>query len=1452
MNFAALNTYGEAPDQAFEVFCAQLFEHWVRATYQDKVKRFAVVNGAGGDGGVEAYAELKTGEVVALQAKWFREPLEETQFKQIRKSVEMAQRVRPRLSRYIVCVPRDLQSSKIGRGDKLVRHPEDQRVEDLLTELEGLYPDVKVEFWTEHQLQELLLLPENDGINRFWFTKEELSPTTLTQQFARAKAGWLRERYSPDLHTYGLIQHEINALLLTPAYRRAAHQQVSELLNLLDEAAQLLTSFGQLAGAPAAVNTLAEEVKHYLLAHHGQLQLVAQALLTADDQLTMPAIPLVELWPLSAELADGSFSNLVLPVVPRLQQVLHLLAEANLPAYATRVLTGQQPHNLLVFGRPSTGKTHGLARAVDQRLTEGYPALLVSARRAPAPNWHALLTYALGGFMDWTDAQLFTALEALAVRADVRRARAATVGAVLQDEPTRVLIGLDGLDEAPDLLPWQERVRELRELLRTYPRLRFVVTSRAYSANLNPSGLDVDEAINRRLDLPLEGDVPLVELATRYLHHYHINYSSLPWLPEAFHDALAIRLFAQQYQNQDLATLTEPVTTGLNGLLHYKIGQLETEFADMPQLAFPASLHLAQLGLLSVCRRLQTQPSLEHDALCEHLVTDLRSRVNLNQATLLLDGYANHGLILQQEEPGATRLAPPTRRVSLAYQQPLVDYLLASEATEYICQSGDKRVPASLRGRRDPNALYLTATALLSDYQILVGEDGYWVEDLSAESLADLQYAALANAPAVVVAGYLPKAIARFRQGMRERNTVLEEFVLPNAYRTDVEIVRPLVHDVLGSFPSVFARDLFWSGPPALEDSRERNVGQLLGEQQLRDYDAATGLPLLFAWSLATVNNTYREHARRELTHWGSTNPAAFVQLLELVFEVGDPQMQQDLAIIMLGVTSLLTQPSAGGQQLAAWILRTIFAPDRIPRLLNSVVRAHARAAVERAVALGDCSDEAAGPARPPYPTDSTLLPLMLSDAKELSAKRAGYWQSDERFPIVHDLAWYVLKDSYEGFLDLAVAGRSRQEAQGYTLLADYEQQYQQSIGAYEFAMSAALAYIASLGYDRTTGPGATEKTHGRISKTSTLEEKYTWLAVHHLQGYLADRLPFGRFSTTPQLVRNYRDFLPIVNPATSLAGTTLAPVTWYVPTELAPEIPAGIDEDLVARLREWVLRLDEPDFATWLRLPGFGPAAAAAESTQRAWLPLSAHIRLPEREGRGTTELNLCCVWLSQADWQAIQSSYAGNLGQFVKDNFHAFDDLNSWQARPAGDTYASVKDVILGHSVEEEENNTTLYGPDEQEWIAYHTITRVLEDSIEGGEVEYLVPSQLVRQHLGIVDTNRQAFLTPTGVTVAAYQELNENFDPAQEFLVVDRQQFLAVSVQHQLQPFWLVSQFQKTSVEFAQQHPNGHAQNIRYWLVWEEDGLLHTQLYYRNWFKGQREDRVDEEGEEVGPAA
>ncbi|HSN97122.1 MAG TPA: hypothetical protein VLS89_02455 [Candidatus Nanopelagicales bacterium] len=132
-----------------------LFERWCRREYAGSLQEVRFVHGRGGDGGVEAYALLASGDVVGLQAKWFREDFGETQVKQIRSSFEQALQVRPRLVRYCVALPRETRYvpalHAIGKleedlalrlGEPNARAKLLQHVDAITGELHGVREDV--------------------------------------------------------------------------------------------------------------------------------------------------------------------------------------------------------------------------------------------------------------------------------------------------------------------------------------------------------------------------------------------------------------------------------------------------------------------------------------------------------------------------------------------------------------------------------------------------------------------------------------------------------------------------------------------------------------------------------------------------------------------------------------------------------------------------------------------------------------------------------------------------------------------------------------------------------------------------------------------------------------------------------------------------------------------------------------------------------------------------------------------------------------------------------------------------------------------------------------------------------------------------------------------------------------------------------------------------------------
>ena len=91
MNWTKFQTYGMSPEKAFEVLCNQLFVNWSKEEYKSDIASIRIVNGAGGDG---------------LQAKWFPMSMTSGQINQIKNSIKTAKKVRPEITRYIVCSQR--------------------------------------------------------------------------------------------------------------------------------------------------------------------------------------------------------------------------------------------------------------------------------------------------------------------------------------------------------------------------------------------------------------------------------------------------------------------------------------------------------------------------------------------------------------------------------------------------------------------------------------------------------------------------------------------------------------------------------------------------------------------------------------------------------------------------------------------------------------------------------------------------------------------------------------------------------------------------------------------------------------------------------------------------------------------------------------------------------------------------------------------------------------------------------------------------------------------------------------------------------------------------------------------------------------------------------------------------------------------------------------------------
>ncbi|MDM9383347.1 hypothetical protein QUB80_21885 [Chlorogloeopsis sp. ULAP01] len=259
MDWSNFNLHGDAPERAFESLTGIIFERWCYREYPSQVSQVIFVNGAGGDGGVEAYARLNNGDIIGLQAKWFREPLESSQISQIKGSLSTAATQRSGLVRYVVAVPRDLSEVKrVGRNGQKVDTERD-RWNNFINFAKTNHPGIAVDLWDETRITALLAELGSEGLRRYWFEGSVTDLEYLSLKFNQAQNGWLRNRYTPDLHQSGQIEQDLKIRLNGPGVYPAWLQGVTKMRNLLEDAqvaTNLLRRYPEFMDLPDAENLI--------------------------------------------------------------------------------------------------------------------------------------------------------------------------------------------------------------------------------------------------------------------------------------------------------------------------------------------------------------------------------------------------------------------------------------------------------------------------------------------------------------------------------------------------------------------------------------------------------------------------------------------------------------------------------------------------------------------------------------------------------------------------------------------------------------------------------------------------------------------------------------------------------------------------------------------------------------------------------------------------------------------------------------------------------------------------------------------------------------------------------------------------------------------------------------------------------------------------------------------
>ena len=1106
MNWTKFQTYGMSPEKAFEVLCNQLFVNWSKEEYKSDIASIRIVNGAGGDGGVESYAVLKDGSIVGLQAKWFPMSMTSGQINQIKNSIKTAKKVRPEITRYIVCVPRDL-ASKTAQSE----NSEDARWDGMVASVGTDYPDLTVELWNETRLVTELQKTSSSGIFKFWFENAEVSDESVRYAFEKAKSSWLTTKYIPDLNAFGNIAQTVS-LLLGDIGQREKQAKTFRKIN------ELCEKYHSAAEAFLAVCSDRPEITRILTETTGQISAIASACLKitgwySDETPLDGDIDLstfnVDFDSIADSISKSRDSTLHHFHASDVTKVLRKLGEYDFYALVKDFERSHYEKSLLFLGTPGTGKTHGISALTDKLLTEGlHIPLLIQARSIPvSATWKNIVSNYLGLSADWNEDEIWQALISLANRRSVQEP-------LLSSETKlspKVIIFVDGLDESSTHERWADRIRETTAITSNYPQIRFCFTARPTSFKGRIDYAKVERLSNA-------GDVPTHMLFDGYTRAYNITTQNNGWLKYSLNTPLALKLFCELHQGQAV-NLSSRTEVSMTSLWRKKIEKIESEYCE--KNGRPEKSQYVLRAVVFLSKQFVDTGRLEHSSLVDELAAELKiateyaeSLVNYLEEYGILSCYCEHGTGLALDR--------------YFYYPGIQGYFDYASALYIISQYEHPRdIDFNECKAVQMNTLNSLAIISIQNYGYLLTRNQTLDVVMDDWSSQELQFLALLHADYSTAAQFKERTLEIMSESADGLITIVNQLVLPLSRDCEHPLGVMLFDEFLNGFEKPAQRDILWSVPGYLRNSAgkrwyQSETSELEGETFLLDSeDTHNGCPTVYAWALSSVNNSLRQLYRNRLMEWARLVPEEFYRLFLKFSSVNDPQIKSDLFSVLMclmydGADQALVKNSSD------WILENILHPNRIDGNRDISIRYYSIAIIKKAIIMGILDEQTVAEYMPPYTVTGNSIAL---NKDALSGTRmSGYSAID------YDLSRYVLVDHIEYDFN-SYLQRNTKQFDNLVSAVIAEQPEYAGMTVEKFIISAAYAYILEMGWSEQefynfdedeSGEGIVggvdcsirgtyhSATHGSQSSVMTVCEKYVWQARNEISGFLCDRLLFG------------------------------------------------------------------------------------------------------------------------------------------------------------------------------------------------------------------------------------------------------------------------------------------------------------------------------------------------------
>ena len=551
IDFSRIISFQSGRRDSFEELVCQL------ARYEDFPERshsvYKRVDGAGGDGGVEAYWTKPNGRKIGYQAKNFLRSAD-INWAQIDNSVTQALQTHPELERYVVALPCYLtdRAGERERGKTGWKHWEDRIKNWKAQAISAGVKDIIFVPWTKTELISKLAKSDTKGLRDYFFGEIHLDIQWFENKLEESLKD-LGERFNPEDHVDLRIERLFSIVARAPSFR----DELAEIFDYLRKCSLTNKRLNSLSKVPDASITRSLEAAFLeLLKLKDQIHLDAQHLWdianwqSRIDKLCEATTRLQNwYWEYNKTPNLGNQErNDLHQCIKECEEIVIEASHFN-EITQSNYIKAEQDRIAFVRGNAGTGKSHLLAKCAQEAVANRQPSVLLLGQRFNNNDF-------------WT--QVGQTLDLPGYSAD--RVLGA-IDAAGKAAGVRTLFLIDAINEGAGSKFWQNQIASFIHKIQKYSHLCCVISCRSEYFDLAvPKTVSDNFPVFdiRGFETPEEQ----LNAARVYLDRRGIARPSTPWLSPEFVNPLFLRSVCLSLKSFGKSEIP-PGMTGTTKVLEY-------------------------------------------------------------------------------------------------------------------------------------------------------------------------------------------------------------------------------------------------------------------------------------------------------------------------------------------------------------------------------------------------------------------------------------------------------------------------------------------------------------------------------------------------------------------------------------------------------------------------------------------------------------------------------------------------------------------------------------------------------------------------------------------------------------------------------------------------------------------------------------------------------------------